>query len=225
MNFSIIYILFFILSSCVSIERDIYFRNKDSNDGKNISSTRPGSNFLYSPVKVTNQYDRSINISISNYAEGSYLWGFIIPVIPVFFLPQMKFSLDKNEHLKIRCQVGAHFGPPYLKKWEHAGSRELYVLNDKGLELSEKIKNSKDSCASVSISLADGKNILPISTEIDDKSMISILTFDVPAGSLSEFSINVSEIKISTGEKIKTNVKFNAVIEDWTRYYLVPVAP
>lgn len=217
--------LFFLLSSCVSIERDIYFKNKDSKDEKNISSSRPGTNFVYFPVKVTNQYDRNINVSISNYAEGSYLWGFIIPVIPVFFLPQMKFSLDKNERFKIRCQVGAHFGPQYLKKWEHAGSRDLYVLNNEGLELSEKIKNTKDSCASVSISLPDGKNILPISTEIDDKSMISVLTFDVPAASLSEFYISVSEIKLSTGEKIKTNVKFNAVIEDWTRYYLVPVAP
>lgn len=219
--------LFLFLSSCVSIERDIYFKNRDSRDEKRMDSSRPGSNFLSSPIKVTDQYDREVHVSIPNYAEGSYLWGIVIPIVPVFFLPQMKFKLNRDENLKVRCQVMAHYGPQFLKKWEHSGSRDLYVLTEQGVELSKKIDSSedKDTCSSVNIQMPNGQTILPISTEVEGKSKITIFTFAVPASALSEFSLNVSEIKLNTGTTIKTDIRLNAILEDWTRYYIAPIAP
>ena len=45
------------------------------------------------------------------------------------------------------------------------------------------------------------------------------------AADLNTFKINVAEIRIDSSKKLNVNVTFQAVLEDWTRYYLVPVAP
>lgn len=219
-------LLAFLLSSCVSIERDIYFKNPESSELKSIGSSRPGSSFESSPIKVKDQYDREVYLNITNHAEGSYLWGVVIPILPVFFLPQMKFSLDSQENLKIRCNIDVHYGPQYLKKWEKADNRDLYILNEEGVKLAEMIaKTDKDTCSLLRIQLPNGQSVSPTKIEFEDKSMIAIFTFAIPAASLSEFSIIINEIKLFTGENIKTDIKFRATVEDWTRYYMIPIAP
>ena len=223
----------FFITNCVSIERDIYFKNKISTDEKNIGATRPGTYFRSSPIEVENSYKREITMNIQNYSDGSYFWGFVIPILPVFFLPQMKFSLNSNELLKVNCVVGVNFGPEYLQKYEGTmpfSRNDMYVLNKKGLELSEKVeKTNPERCTKVQIILKNGQILNPI-IDTDSKKLPfgferNSFTFPIVAATLSEFKVTVTEITLNNDDILKTNREFDVILEDWTRYYMPRIAP
>lgn len=228
--------LFFttLFAGCVSIERDIYFRDVNTQDKKTLSASRPGSYFRSEPIDIgsgnkTSSNDdtneRRLVLSISNHADGSYLWGIVVPVLPVFYLPNMHFSLAKNEPLRVQCQLSPSYGPQYLEKWDNTGNRDLYVLNKKGIEVAEKISRKKDRCLSISLTLPDGAKLSPSHIDFNEMSQQTTFVFDAIAAELNMFQINVTEIQIDSGEKLNVNVTFKVAREDWTRYYLVPVAP
>ncbi|HEX7672987.1 MAG TPA: hypothetical protein VF412_02380 [Bdellovibrio sp.] len=229
-------LLFFIMliAGCVSIERDVYFKDLNSQDEKTLSASRPGSQFRSKPIDISSvnktsidddSNERTIVLSISNYAAGSYLWGIIVPIVPVFYLPSMHFNLVKNEPLRVQCQIIASYGPRYLERWKSAGSRDLYMLNKKGIEVAEKMSLKKDSCVSISLTLPDGTELLPSHVEFNEESYQTTFVFNTMATDLNIFKINVAEIRIDSSKKLNVNVTFQAALEDWTRYYLVPVAP
>lgn len=225
---SLMVLALMVISGCVSIERDIYFKEKSSEDEKTMEANRPGGIFRFSPLSVTDQYDRSVQVSVLNHASGSYLWGIVIPVIPVFFLPEFKFSLDKNEKLKIQCLIQPYYGPQFLETYEHFGNTKLTRLNEKGLELAKKLdKLDLDTCTSATVHSMNGKFYQPIKIEssADPKYKSVIFTFDLPASAMTEFKVSIDEIQLNTGERLKTKIEFSPILEDWTRYYIPKLAP
>jgi hypothetical protein len=226
------YFLFFVifLTGCVSIERDIYFKNLNDSEEKTIGSSRPGQYFRSEPINIaeTNKpvtdddaNERRVLLSITNYADGSYLWGFIIPIVPVFFLPNMHFHLTKDESLQVSCQIVPFLGHQFMKKSDFGKNSD--VLNEKGIEVAKKLRKRNDKCGSLSVTLPNGTKLLPNTS--DSNSSRTNFTFNIAAADLKNFKVNVNEIQLESGRKVNINVDFNVGLEDWTRYYMPQIAP
>lgn len=106
----VIFILFLFLNleGCSTIKRDIYFKDINSQyKDKNASVEFPGSIGWSNLLAKNNSTIGRIRIEVKNKATGNYLFGILVPVVPVFFLPANEFKL-KVEKLVIRCEVENH---------------------------------------------------------------------------------------------------------------------
>ncbi len=99
-------ILFLSLSSCASLEREKYFKAQGiSKSLTNHSASR----FPDSEVKIS----ESLQMKVFNSTLITYLGGLFIPVLPVYFFPDMRRDIPKEEMLTIIFYTN-YFGP--LKK-------------------------------------------------------------------------------------------------------------
>ncbi len=199
--------------SCVSLEKDIYFKAVDSNLSA-IAQNReilPGRNFSLR-IQVDGEKDRQLNFVIENRSAGSYLWGIGIPILPVFFLPGFKFNLDKAEKLKLTCTVGYYYE---LKQGEDGFQR----LSDEALALSKgSKKNGPDVCVTVDISTEDHLKVHPISIETSKGT--AVFTYEINAADINNFIIEDTVISLRNGKRFKSRTQIEVAKKDWTRYYI-----
>lgn len=209
------------LTSCVSIRRDIYFKDSQTDQKKTFTAYQPGRSFVYRPIGVNDDFPRQLWISVNNSATGAYAEGILIPFIPTFFFPGTRFSLDEKEPLKIQCGVTfdqtdpryvdtipGRFGPttkPY--------SAEAQAIINKYAQL------GKYFCSELFITLPNGDVLKPISSSIDQKTKDLIFSFNVAAASLKEFSVQVTKIQSESGAQQKVDIRYHATFEDWTRFF------
>lgn len=213
--------VFLFFTACVSIERDLYFRDINSNVSWMDLAPRPGIFFNSAPIPLDNEASVSVQTEVVNRAEGSYFWGILFPVIPVFFLPEFKFKLNETERLKIRCSVEYSPGKKFLYK---DPDREWYFLNEEGIRISnERRKMGHDICSNMTVTLLNGSILSPVSTLTQEHS--TVFEFEIPIANLKEFNFNLTEIKLSQGTKKKVDLKFHTIFEDFLRYRIVPIGP
>ncbi len=163
----------------------------------------------------------SVHVEVLNKAQGSYFLGVLVPIIPVFFFPQFHFQLDEAENLKIRCTVNFNPDKKYLIK---DPNRDWYFLSSEGVKfIEERHKNGFDTCASARVVLSDGKELKQISKRIENGN--TIFEFEFPAVKIKAFTLEVLEVQLYDGKKTSVDNKFNLIFEDFTRYYILPVAP
>lgn len=202
------------LIGCASIERDLYFRNIDARVSRWPGYPQPGICHSSEPIKIDESGSVSISVKVLNHASGSYLWGFVVPEYPVFFLPGFQFHLNPHDNLKIHCSVTFELDKKYRDpKWG--------FLTEEGIKLSEnRKKNSYGQCESMEIILADGRSFKPIQS-IKDKNDI-IFEFEYPAEKIKKFAYVVSEVRLYNDQKVRVDVQNTMVFEDFIRYYIYP---
>lgn len=207
--------------SCASVERDLYFRNRNESVSWFSKAPQPGISFRSEPIKIDDSGSISISTEVMNRASGSYLWGFIVPIVPVFFLPQFQFHLNQTENLKIQCSIGFNPDKRYLKQ---DPDHDWYYLSDEGIKiLQRRALKGSDNCITMEVVLSDGAVLKPLAATTNNG--FTIFEFDHAAEKLKEFTYKVVYIQLNSGHKMKTNVQVPIVFEDFTRYYLTPVAP
>lgn len=218
--FAALLIIFFGIG-CVSIERDLYFRDKNQSVSWSSSAPQPGVLFHSESILLDSDGSITLHTEVVNRAEGSYFWGFIVPVVPVFFLPQFQFHLNKNENLKIHCTVSYAPDNRYLKK---DPKKDWYFLSEEGIRISEeRLKKGYDTCGTMELTLSDGTEVKPIAVTTEKGN--SFFEFKYPIEKISEFTFVITEIQLSDGRMKKINTQFQAVFEDFMRYYIVQIAP
>ena len=209
------FIILICVSGCATIKRDIYFKDLASTQKKNATDSFPGiSN--YKDMELTGEKERSLRMEVQNKADGHYVFGIIIPIIPVFFLSENKFELDKDEDLKVVCDFNYKWGKEPTFKWM----------------MEEVKKNGKDRCLTASLILPDGTELKPTKvTDVERKIFghpvppNAEFTFPVKAHQVDRFKIKDITVKLNDGKivKLKTEVEMEKV--DWMRYHTPPIAP
>ncbi|OFZ28412.1 MAG: hypothetical protein A2622_04745 [Bdellovibrionales bacterium RIFCSPHIGHO2_01_FULL_40_29] len=204
--------VFTLFCGCVSLERDIYFRTNNP-ELSTVSDNRtpyPQKNFG-KVIVIKGQIDRKIYWSTLNQASGSYLWGIVVPIVPVFFYPGFHFNLDEVEKLRLECYIDYDIkvGPDYLQ------TAESIRVHGEGKKI------GPDVCLDAQIVVENQPPMKPIKVERTGSS--TVFTFDIAAAAVRTFTIDQIRVKLRTGETSKIDNKFEVTKRDWTRLYFPPI--
>ena len=181
---------------CVSIQRDIYFRDNSSSEQKTIESSFPGHLASLKVSSPDKKEDVFLRIDSPNKTSGSYTFGILIPILPVFFLPGNEFSLNAKENLNLNC---------YVQSFSETVGRcqNLKIMTDDGRILTPLSKSEKS------------KNGFVVSNFI----------FGALAVEIKHFKIIDISFKFESGEEVVIKKTIDMSIEDWTRYNMWRIAP
>jgi len=190
-------ILLQILSSCATIQKDIYFKSSGSKLGKvSTNGATPGSTITLEGPSTPNG-SSSTYISISNKSNGVYLFGIIVPIIPVFFIGNSQFELDPTEKLTVHCNTWFFMKKTDGKQWYD---------HDK-------------PCKSLQI-IANGQRFNPITSDVHGS-----FVFNIKAANLKKLLISGVVIDNGKGSQFSFNENFEMLLESKVHYHIPNVAP
>lgn len=208
-NFLFLVFTLILVSSCVSLERNIYFQSNDPN--LFFSSPRhiflPGERFS-SRVNINGNTDRRVWFEIENRSYGAYAWGVIVPVIPVFFWPGFRFKMS-SDNLKINCRIDYFYDLVEMNGYKN--------FSDEDKALFEESKRNPDICISATITIGQDSFLKPMKIETNHET--TTFTYNISASEIHNFIIEDIDVKLRTGGSHQLSNKFEVVLKDWTRLY------
>ena len=186
-----------ILASCATIQKDIYFKSSNPKLGK-VSDTgaTPGHAIRLEGPAFPNGTSTT-SLSVGNSANGIYLFGIIIPILPVFFLGNSEFELDPKENLRVHCNTW------YFKR--KTDNKQWY---DRDLP-----------CRSFQI-LAHGNRLSPVSSDGHGN-----FIFNIHAADLKNIIIENVTIEDGVGAIHTFPAKFEMKLENKIHYHMPNIAP
>lgn len=179
------------VGGCASFERNIGFKR---------FFTKKNQEQYFHEIELKDDQSLTVVAYPQNSSKGVYFAGPLLPILPVFWWPEYKFSLDDNEMLQVSCNIYYSPGRNYLDKRKDG----YYNTSKKGMELIDHRRlQDQDLCIEVTIILENGEEISPVTTEtVHGKGQATIFTFAVLAREISSYTLRVKKIATLEQERI-----------------------